>query len=364
MLLQINLLQVEHVNSLKVPRGRLKARLLICAGFPLLLIANPAVAQDAPTLVEQARQAAQTDRNREAADLFSRAIAADPSLRAAVLREYADQLTYSDRANEAVPLYREVLATPALPPEERRRAMQGLALALGWSGQHEQAVGTYSEILAADPSDRQALIGRGRVQTWRNRYREAESDFKAALAGDPNNAEAIRGLAEAQSLQGHHRDAIATLRPITGESADAASLYLLARTESWLGRPDLAEATTDRVLAAQPDHADAGNLRRELNIARAPLTEVSARHSEQSDQSDFTQLSAWQSFFPRGPLNMAGFGYDLFLFRPEGGTDIDVHRPAVQGRLRYSDWGEINGQVGLNIEREPAETDHILTYNI
>jgi tetratricopeptide (TPR) repeat protein len=364
MSLKIRLHQVHHVKLLKSPKAGLKNRLLLCAALPLLLIGQPASAQDTRSLIEQARAAAQSNQNREAADLFRRAIDGNPDLRAEVLREYADQLTYSDRAGEAVPLYREVLSAPALASEERRRAMQGLALALGWSGQHEQAARTYGEILAADPSDRQALIGRGRVQTWRSRYREAEADFKAALAGDPNNAEAIRGLAEAQSLQGHHRDAIATLRPITGQSADAASLYLLARTESWLGRQDLSEGTVGRLLAAQPDHAEARKLQREVDIARAPLTETSVRHSEQSDQSDFTQISAWQSFFPSGALSMAGVGYDLYLFRPEGGTDIDVHRPAIQGRLRYSPWGEINGQVGLNIEREPGETDHILTYTL
>ena len=61
---------------------------------------------------------------------------------------------------------------------------------------------------------------------------------------------------------------------------------------------------------------------------------------------------------------MVGVGYDLFLFRPEAGTDIDVHRPTVRGRYRYSHWGEVNGQFGLNIEREPNQTDHILTYNL
>ena len=201
------------MKSVGLPKRGLMRRMLLCAALPIFLVASPAAAQEARSLLDQARQAAQSDRNRESADLFRRAIEADPNLRPQVLREYADQLTYSDRAGEAVPLYREVLASPALPPEERRRAMQGLALALAWSGQHEGAVRAYSEIIAADPADRQALIGRGRVQTWRNSYRAAEADFRRALVGDPGNEEALRGLAEAQSLQGHHREAIATLVP-------------------------------------------------------------------------------------------------------------------------------------------------------
>jgi tetratricopeptide (TPR) repeat protein len=329
----------------------------------LVACASPAAAQDARALASEARQAAQADRNREAAELFRRAIDAQASLRAELLREFADQLTYSDRAGEAVPLYHEVLARPDLGADERRRAMQGLALALSWSGQHAAAVQTYSEILREDPGNVQARLGRARVQTWRNRYKEAETDFRAVHGTDPRNAEAIRGLAEAQSFQGHHSAAIETLRPLTGSDPDAAALYLLARTENWSGRSHLAEGTVARAAALRPSDRATSDLQREVAIARAPLTEVSARHSEQSDNSDFTQLSASHTFFPEGTLAAAGLGYDLVLFNPENGPDIAVHRPSLSARLRYADWAVLNGEVGLTIEKEPAHTDHILTYN-
>lgn len=98
-------------------RTGLRRRSLVCgcAAASLVLIghrsASGQVQPDAlsPTrLVDAAREAARADRNVESARLFQKAIERDSSLRNQVLPEYADQLTYSDPAAEAVPLYRDL----------------------------------------------------------------------------------------------------------------------------------------------------------------------------------------------------------------------------------------------------------------
>jgi tetratricopeptide (TPR) repeat protein len=324
----------------------------------------PVLAQDAASLVAEAREAARQDQNRRAADLLGEAIARVPALRAELLHEYADQLTYSDRSAQAVPLYREVLARTGLGQSERERALRGLALALSWSGAHAEAVGIYSDLLAGRPNDIDARLNRARVETWRRRYSAAERDYQAVLAAEPANAQAIRGLAEAQSLRGHQREALATLAPLAGPGADADTLVLLARTQNWSGRADLADESIGRALNLRADHPEALRLQREIALARRPRTEISASYSDQSNETDFATLSAWQRFFPRSPLNMVAIGHSAQLYRQEGGADIDVHRPAVEGRLRYADWGEVNAELGLNIENEPADTDYIPTYSV
>ena len=68
------------------------------------LASSPALAQGSQDVVERARQAASTNDNNEAARLFEQAIAASPERRGELLLEYADQLAYSGRPAEAVPL--------------------------------------------------------------------------------------------------------------------------------------------------------------------------------------------------------------------------------------------------------------------
>ncbi|HEY0113689.1 MAG TPA: tetratricopeptide repeat protein [Allosphingosinicella sp.] len=329
-----------------------------------MAVSTPARAQNSGSLVEQARQAAQQNRNRESADLFQRALEAEPAARDKILREYADQLTYSDRAAEAVPLYREVLARPAPTAEERLRAMRGLALSLAWSGQHAAAVEAYTAVLREKPDDVDALTGRGRVQIWRRRYGEAEADFRRALAVQPGHAEAIRGLAEAQSFRGHQREALATLDRLEPAQRDADALLLRARTENWAGRPDLADSTLRQALELRPRDEAGARLARELEIARSPLTEVSAQVATQSDDTDFARLSAAQTFFPGKGAASVSAGYDLFLFRSENGPAIDIHRPFAAVRLRLSDWAGINARAELTREEEPGQTDEFLTYNV
>ncbi len=100
---------------------------------------EPATAQQlhtsvADSLVARARAAAWRDANAKSAALFADALQRAPSRRSEWLREYADQLTYSDRADAAIPLYREALARPGMSIAEERRTRLGLALALSWDG--------------------------------------------------------------------------------------------------------------------------------------------------------------------------------------------------------------------------------------
>ena len=87
-----------------IRRPSLRARiagLLMVAGLGL---AGPVQAQVPDDLVANARRAAGTNDNREAARLFEQAIQLAPTRRREWLPEYADQLAYAGRPAEAVPL--------------------------------------------------------------------------------------------------------------------------------------------------------------------------------------------------------------------------------------------------------------------
>ena len=150
------------------PRGRLTTgTCAAAAAIAFFCLVEPAHAQS-EQLLEQARAAARADRNAEAARLFTGYLKARPGERRAILREHAEQLIYSGRADAALPLLQEVLSWE-LSSEERLQAQRSYALALLWSDQHRQAIAAYDALLAASPHDEDATFNRIRGVQWLGR---------------------------------------------------------------------------------------------------------------------------------------------------------------------------------------------------
>lgn len=130
--------------------------------------AGGAAQAQSDSLLDRARAAASADRNGEAARLFAQYLKANPAGRTAILREYANQLIFSNRADSAVVLLREVLSWK-LTADERLQAQRSYALALLWSDQHRQAIAAYDSLLAASPGDEDATFNRIRAMLWLGR---------------------------------------------------------------------------------------------------------------------------------------------------------------------------------------------------
>lgn len=317
-----------------------------CVLLALLLgAAGPAAAQTQP-LVEQARQAARADRNAEAAGLFERAVREDPARRREVLRELADQLTYSGRAAEAVPLYREVLGWEA-EPRARRWTRLGLALALSWTDRLRDAQREYESLVAEDPGDVDARLGRARVLAWRDRLGDARGEYLRILAAAPGAFEARRELARVQWWRGRPRDAQRRLAGLLREHPDDTDIQLLlAEVRGSLGRPDLARAAVRDVLGRDPGHEGARTLGAALALGNRPVGRVQRYASEQSDRLDIRTTAVEQRFRPNAGRSEAGLRYELQDYAPEqGGGGVRIHRPALFGRHRVSDALEVNAAV-------------------
>jgi tetratricopeptide (TPR) repeat protein len=216
-------------------RPSLRARiagLLLLAGLGL---AGPVHAQAPEDLVANARRAAGTNDNREAARLFEQAIRLAPARRSEWLIEYADQLAYSGRPAEAVPLYRERLADAGLDAAARQRIARSLAFALLWSGQFDEAIQAWQPIADANPGDAEArralvdaTIGAARAAAERGASQEAVPLFERALGLDP---------ARRQEIGREYADQLA----YAGRPQQAAPVY----RES-LGRQDLSTEERQR----------------------------------------------------------------------------------------------------------------------
>jgi tetratricopeptide (TPR) repeat protein len=318
--------------------------ILLCL---MIFIAAPVGAQrlDASDLVRAAREAAQADRNAESAELFRRAIEAEPRLRFELLREYADQLTYSERPRDAVPLYREVLNNRAQPSVERRRARLGLALALSWSNQLGASLREYNAVIKEDPRNIEALAGKARVLSWLDRLGESAAEYQRILALDPGNAEAEKHLGRVRAWEGRHREAVRLLRNyLRRYPEDDEARVLLARAHYWMGRSDLAREELSDVVMREPAHSDALSLLGELNRQSASVSRIGASSSTQSDDLDIRSALLEHDAQLAGGRTTVGLRYHDLSFEGRA-SEVSLTRPGLAARHRFSDSLEWNASV-------------------
>jgi tetratricopeptide (TPR) repeat protein len=299
----------------------------VAAACPLSAVAQPAAPPRATVAaaqadIEAARAAARADRNRDAADLFARALAQAPERRRELLQEYADQLNYSGRSRAAIPLFLEALQSPR-SDEERLRLLKGLGLAYLWTDQPTRARPVFEAVLRERPDDEDASRNLGRALSWSGRQREAVAHLQQHLAAHP---------------------------------ADNEARVIEAQAQAWLGRPDSATHTLAGVVSPRDD---ARQLAAALDRARAPRTIADVQRSTQSDRLDIRdERLAQTASFAQG-RGMAGVRVDRIAYDQQGGGDsARVTRPMLLGRYRFSDAVELNAEVGQEHIRPLTGPDH------
>ena len=319
-------------------------------------------------LIGAARQAASADRNAESANLFASAIALSPGRKIELGVEYANQLTYSSRADAAIPVYREVLSSPRIDDATRRSAMLGLALALDWSGQTHDSLDAYDEAVSAYPESVEALIGRGNILTQLDRNKEALADFERAMLLAPAKNEPVWRSARSLSYLGRQRLALERLAPLVESDEDREAMRVAARAEQWMGRTDKAYARALRLLEADPNDAEAQRIRDEIELSQRPLTEVDGFIARQNDGLVLSGATLRQSIGLRDGMAAAGVQTRLLGFNPDSGDSIRIEGLGVFGRNRFNDAFELNASVYLNriisadFDRVEPTYDAWLTY--
>lgn len=93
-----------------------------------------------------------------------------------------------------------------IAPTHRSLRME-LAVTLSWEGRTDEALEAYDEVLAADPHDAAAAIGRARMLFWLGRHEESVTAFEELLRQEPDNVEALAGLADVHRARLRRRDA-------------------------------------------------------------------------------------------------------------------------------------------------------------
>lgn len=100
------------------------------------------------------------------------------------------------------------------------------AQSLANSGKFTEAIRIYSEILAADPKNTKAELGRGYTYSWNHDFNEAIADFTDVLRKEPNNIEAQKGMAYAELWSGNSKDAVQSFKNLLAKQPGNKEFYI------------------------------------------------------------------------------------------------------------------------------------------
>ena len=157
----------------------------------------------------------------EAAKLFAEAIQLMPSQRLALLKEYADQLSFCGKAPEAIPLYQEFLSQPNLLYQDRASAQKSLAQAYDWSDRSEEARSIYAQLVQTYPDDVSVkwslLVYSAHVEAKADRNKEAANLLAQAMDLIPAKRLLIlKEYADKLTYSGNAKKAIPLYRELIG----------------------------------------------------------------------------------------------------------------------------------------------------
>ena len=116
----------------------------------------------------------------------------------------------------------------------------------------------YGAILATDPNDVRALIGRGTAHSWQGERAQARRDFGHALFLEPNNLSALNGLGYDYLWGEEYRRAENTFaRALRIAPNDLGARKGLAFAALWSERAELAQTRFGAIISDHPDDAEA-----------------------------------------------------------------------------------------------------------
>jgi len=151
------------------------------------------------------------------------------------LTNLAQILGSSDRAGEAVAIYREILEQD--PDNDRARS--GLAIALGQSGQAEDALSIYDEILESDDASALDYFNAGVTLYGAEAYDRATVAFEKVLERAPMYRDALQNLVQTLALTESYEAQLPLsqkLMDMDGQNYLAYQMHL--RALSQVGRSD------------------------------------------------------------------------------------------------------------------------------
>jgi tetratricopeptide (TPR) repeat protein len=196
-------------------------------------------------------------------------------------------------------LLASALQMSALDPAHAQTGEKpGAAQAAAQRGDHAAAEAAYDAVLAGQPQNEAALLGRAHARAFQKKYPQAEQDFRALLARQPTHLGALVGLGHTLAWSGRHAEAIAQFdQALAAHPGNADAQRGAAYAELWQGQPAAAADRFERLLAQTPQDRDA-----QSGLAQA--------RAAQAEQGPLYEASLWfgRTSLPGG-LNATGLRF-------------------------------------------------------
>ena len=203
------------------------------------------VGNSSEKVIEAAMQASMPD---VALRVASEQIKHDPHDAAAFARQ-GDAYRAMGREQEAIASYSQALA---LQPSDARAGIGKGMLLLRRDPAGAEAV--FHQVLAEHPHDAQALTGHGVAEDLLDEHGKAQADYRAALTAQPGQRAATADLGLSLALSGDFNAALALLQPLANDgSASRRERDNLALALQLAGR----DAEAKRILGEEMSDADA-----------------------------------------------------------------------------------------------------------
>ncbi len=306
-------------------------------GMPPAAHAADEVSAKASELLAEARSLAGEDLPARAITCALAALELDPSLEPEASLLLAHQLTWADRAEEAVPWYRRHLERD---PGDRE-ARLGLARALSWSGRDEEARELYGELAAEDPTDAESRTGLARLAHWKGDDRTAVKRAREALAVDPENRDAARLLAAAENRRGRHRAAEAEYDALlAADPGDEEALVGRARARHWMG-----ESASARGALADLESDGAVELRDAIDADRSRHREIAYSRFEDADDQEVEMRRAAVEISPSLQTSVRVEAREDIAGEP-GTADVRIRRGSAGLAHRFDRTWAIHAYAG------------------
>jgi YaiO family outer membrane protein len=119
-----------------------------------------------------------------------------------------------------------------------------LARALSFSNRRDEAIALYTELLAASPKNSDLLLARGRTYAWDGRWKEAEKDLKKVTAQRPGYGDAWSALGDVYLWSDRPIDAAAAYGKWIAADPGEQRAYL-ARAKAWRAAGNIDAARAD-----------------------------------------------------------------------------------------------------------------------
>lgn len=194
----------------------------------------------------------------KAIDYYKQALKLDPSA-SFLFEELTDLYIQSGRLKDAVTEAEDILKRDPTNLDARRILGRIYIRMIGEGKINEEmlraAIDQYQKITAKDPKDMESWLTLGRLYRTARNSVEAEKAYSQALALDPDNEDALTGLAIVYSDVGDTKKAIEKLQAVTNKDPNPRTLAALATAYEQLHDNRSAAEVLRKALDLDPENS-------------------------------------------------------------------------------------------------------------